>query len=258
MHYGTCLLSAIPIRKSPSHKSEMVSQLLFGDTFTIIEKKDQWLYISCTYDNYEGWIDKIQAKIIEEEEFNRIKNTLTYSPLTISAKIVFKKSNISIPAFPGCCIPQDAKKGFTIAGEVFSSIENAGEEYLDTRQKIIELGKTYLEAPYLWGGKTPYGLDCSGFTQVIYKTAGCKLFRDAGQQVSQGADIGFLSDAQPADLAFFGQEEEKITHVGILLDNKKILHVSGKVRIDSIDHLGIYNAEQGKYTHRLRVVKRVI
>lgn len=258
MHYGVCLLSAIPIRKSPSHKSEMVTQLLFGDTFAIIEKKNQWLYVSCTYDNYEGWVDKIQVKIIEEEEFNPIKNTLTYSPLTLSAKIVFEKKPVSIPAFPGCCVPPGENHEFTIAGESFSLIENTVEEFLDIRQQVIEIGQSYLQTPYLWGGKTPYGIDCSGFTQVIFKTIGIKLFRDASQQVSQGTDVGFLSEAQPADLAFFGKEEEKITHVGILLDHKKILHASGKVRVDSIDHLGIYNEKLGKYTHKLRVVKRVI
>jgi cell wall-associated NlpC family hydrolase len=115
-----------------------------------------------------------------------------------------------------------------------------------------------LNAPYLWGGKTPFGIDCSGFTQMVYKLNGYHLSRDASQQATQGEALSFIEESEPGDLAFFDNEEGNIIHVGIIMENNYIIHASGKVRVDRLDHLGIFNPETQKHTHKLRVIKKII
>jgi cell wall-associated NlpC family hydrolase len=126
------------------------------------------------------------------------------------------------------------------------------------KDNLVKTAYQYLNSPYLWGGKTPFGIDCSGFTQMVYKLNGYKLLRDASQQSTQGEVLSFIEESEPGDLAFFDNEEGKIIHVGIMLENNYIIHASGKVRIDRLDHLGIYNAEINRHTHRLRVIKKII
>ena len=129
---------------------------------------------------------------------------------------------------------------------------------IQDKSKLINTAFLYLNAPYLWGGKTPFGIDCSGFTQMVYKLNGYNLFRDASQQATQGEALSFIEESEPGDLAFFDNEEGNIIHVGIIMENNYIIHASGKVRIDRLDHLGIFNPETQKHTHKLRVIKKVI
>ena len=116
----------------------------------------------------------------------------------------------------------------------------------------------YLNSPYLWGGRSPFGIDCSGFTQMVFKLNGIKLPRDAYEQAEIGKTLNFIEETQKGDLAFFDNEEGKIIHTGIIIDKNKIIHSSGKVRIDNLDHYGIFNAETGKYSHNLRLIKKVV
>jgi len=125
-------------------------------------------------------------------------------------------------------------------------------------QFVSEIASLYLNAPYLWGGRSPLGIDCSGFTQVVFKAAGVRLPRDAYQQAEVGQTLGFVEEASEGDLAFFDNAEGKIIHVGIVLKDRFIIHASGKVRIDKLDHQGIFNRETGKYSHTLRVIKRIV
>ena len=125
------------------------------------------------------------------------------------------------------------------------------------KNKFIETALLYLNAPYLWGGRTHFGIDCSGFTQMVYKLNGHKLLRDASQQATQGEPLSFIEESEPGDLAFFDNEEGTITHVGIMMADHHIIHAHGQVRIDHMDHTGIYNAELKKHTHKLRVIKKI-
>jgi hypothetical protein len=257
--FGICSLSVIPVRAEPSEKSEMVTQLLFGDLFIINGKKEGWCNIRIVFDNYEGWIDEKMITSLEEEEFNR----LNHSECLYTTEIVDVMNDITngilFPVLAGSVIRN-------ISGNVFYTGDKQYHfEGEVTRQGassnglgIVETAMTYFNAPYLWGGKTHFGIDCSGFTQQVFKLCGVKLLRDASQQATQGEHINFISEAEPGDLAFFDNEEGSIVHVGIILKNQKIIHASGKVRIDTIDHQGIINTVTKSYTHKLRLIKRII
>ena len=136
--------------------------------------------------------------------------------------------------------------------------EGAKVSGIKPKSELIKTAFMYLNAPYLWGGKSPFGIDCSGFTQMVYKLNGYKLLRDASQQSKQGDALSFIEESEPGDLAFFDNEEGNIIHVGIMMEDNYIIHASGKVRIDRLDHLGIYNSEANRHTHKLRVIKKII
>ena len=160
----------------------------------------------------------------------------------------------------GSSLPQFRKNKLKLGEQDFSFEGNAlnSSSIEHTETAIEELATKYLNAPYLWGGRSIWGIDCSGFTQLVFKMLGIKIRRDAYQQADQGITLGFIEEAEPGDLAFFDNEDGKIIHVGILLGQGKIIHASGKVRIDRIDHQGIFNEETGKYSHKLRIIKRIL
>lgn len=247
--YGFCHLSVIPVRETPSDLSQMTTQLLFGDVFEVLDKKDNWLQIRNAYDDYIGWIDKKQQIIINIEEFNTLKNTLYTNDKSGDLFL----NNDSYQLLPASSFPSE--QPFKIGNFNFEPKLPLLPFSLNKTTDIVSIALSYLNAPYLWGGKNPFGIDCSGFTQSVYKIAGINLKRDASQQARQGETLSFLSEARPGDLLFFDNEEEIIIHVGILLDDDKIIHASGKVRIDTIDHQGIFNEETKSYSHNLRLIK---
>ncbi len=257
MNYGISSLSLIAVRAEPSHRSEMVSQLLFGEHFEILSSQDDWLRIRMCYDDYEGWIPAIQSTPIEDETYRELEKQemcVSYDLVQIAVHERIMQSVVlgsSLPYFKGnkCRI-----------GELLYNFDGNARfpETLESSNVIIENAYMYLNCPYLWGGRSPFGIDCSGFTQMVFKLAGKRLRRDAWMQAEQGMLINLLDEAQPGDLAFFDNAEGKITHVGILLTKNKIIHASGRVRMDMIDHHGIFNEAIRKYTHHLRLIKRLI
>lgn len=260
MNYGICHLSVVPCRAKPSDKSEMVTQLLFGETFVIEEQNEKWISIKTHYDNYTCWIDKKQYLPISSKLFSKInKETIFLSNTPIHViEDISNKTAFPIPL--GSTLPLlnkttiDLEKvKYTFDGEAIAPFKTKAK-----RNTIIENAFLYLNSPYLWGGRTQYGIDCSGFTQIVYKLSGIKILRDASQQAKQGKALSFIEESQVGDLAFFDNEAGNITHVGILLGNNKIIHASGKVRVDDLDHQGIYNNELKKYTHQLRIIKHYI
>jgi len=238
----------------------MVTQLLFGEAVKIYEeKKGNWQKIKTAYDNYPCWVDIKQITEISEEEFNKTKT----SPSTICSELVriIKKNadEALTPIVLGSSLPSLKKKTIHIGAKTFhfeGQVVNLTKKL--GKGRLAENAFMYLNAPYLWGGRSPFGIDCSGFTQIIYKLNGFPLPRDASQQAEIGATLSFIEESESGDLAFFDNEEGKIIHVGIMLANNKIIHASGKVRIDKIDHQGIYNVDTNTYSHRLRLIKKVL
>lgn len=262
MNYGISDLSIIPVRKEPAESSEMVTQLLFGEHFEIIEHAENWSKVRLAFDDYEGWVDSKMMTPIEEGLYQDLNKELQVVA-NDTFNLVFQEKDYSnkliVPgsSFPFCDLE---KKSFQIADKKYfyqgKVSENSNGENI--RDSIIESALKYFNSPYLWGGRTPYGIDCSGLTQIVYKLNGMVLPRDASQQVKIGDPLTFVEEALPGDLAFFDNEEGRITHVGIIWDRHKIIHASGKVRIDNVDHQGIFNVDEKRYTHKLRVIKRII
>ena len=252
--FGICNLAFIPLRFDHSDKSEIVSQVLFGEHFEIIETYKQWSKVKLQYDDYEGWLDNKQYQLISEQNFNQLSdNSIILNGDLI--EYITAPSNVLIP------IPLGASLSFLDYSDInhakfyFEGTKTGG---LKDKECLVKTAFLYLNAPYLWGGKTPFGIDCSGFTQMVYKLNGYTLKRDASQQASQGETLSFIEESEPGDLAFFDNEDGSIIHVGIIMRDNYIIHASGKVRIDRLDHLGIYNAENNTHTHKLRVIKKII
>lgn len=254
--FGICELSLVPVRNEPSDDSEMTTQLLFGDLFQVTHKHKQWLHIRQEFDNYEGWIDEKQCSPLKEQTYRTLINLPTSVCLDYVNYLSSSDNTFLIPVLIGSSLPGLVKETFYIGDTIYTY---EGEILLpDTSPKhesILENAMVFRNSPYMWGGKSPFGIDCSGFTQIVYKTSGLRLLRDTSQQVTQGENVHLLSEASPGDLAFFDNEDGKITHVGILISRDRIIHASGKVRIDNIDHQGIYNQDLQKYTHNLRLIK---
>lgn len=252
--FGICNLAIIPLRIEPSDRSEIVSQVLYGEHFEILEQFKQWSKIKLQFDNYEGWVDSKQYQIISENEFQQ----LSQDAIVLNADLleyIIGSDNLLLPIPLGSSLSFLNHSDINTNNLIFEGTRISG---IKPKENILNMAFMYLNAPYLWGGKTPFGIDCSGFTQMVYKLNGYKLLRDASQQALQGEALSFIEESEPGDLAFFDNEEGNIIHVGIIMKDNYIIHASGKIRIDRLDHLGIYNAELNKHTHKLRVIKKII
>ena len=243
-NFGICHLSVIPVRKEACSKSEMTTQLLYGETYKILKKKHRWYYIENSYDSYKGWLNYSQLKEISIKDYNTInlkKKVFSIDLNGIVKKGLNEKNNTLVPIGSLVSSCEYLKQRFS---------GNTTENY---NKNIIDISNLYLNTPYLWGGRNNYGIDCSGFTQNVYKIKGIFLKRDAYMQAESGKKIGY-DDIEPGCLAFFGTN--KITHVGILLNKKNIIHSFGKVRIDYFDKNGIKNFETKKITHNLVEIRK--
>lgn len=263
MDYGISELSIIPVRREPAETSEMVTQVLFGEHFRIIEITGSWCHVQLAYDQYKGWVDlKMVSEISKELYLQLSLERPTVASDTFN--LVYQEScHSNILIVPGSTLPfcDPVKKRFMIDKKHYlykGAVTVPQLRQGNIRELIIESALKYFNAPYLWGGRSPYGIDCSGLTQIVYKLNGICLPRDASQQVKLGESLTFVEEAQPGDLAFFGKEDGGVTHVGIIWDRHKIIHASGKVRIDNVDHQGIFNVDTRRYTHKLRIIKRIL
>ncbi|WEK38153.1 MAG: C40 family peptidase [Candidatus Pseudobacter hemicellulosilyticus] len=273
MAIAFCTVPVSPLRALASHRSEMVSQLLLGEYGTILEEEKDFLRISCAFDGYEGWVARNQVLVQEQLPPGMAVLPMVSGtdigprllPVNTMGCLLLEKWTTSVfinglPAWAPMGAPvqslpaQELKLGnFSIgypAGGLWDTRSAA------TSDAIRVISNRLLNTPYLWGGRSIYGIDCSGFTQLVFRFFNKPLLRDAYLQATQGEPIGFLQEARCGDLAFFDNAEGRITHVGILLNEAQIIHASGKVRIDPIDNAGIVNGETGERTHQLRLLKR--
>ncbi len=238
MNYGICNLAAMPIRKEGHHASEMVSQLLYNELYEVLDEKPGWYLIKTIDDQYEGWIQGIQHHPISDQEALTFQSQMRY--IVDQPLLDYQGKHLSL----GTVLYEPVPGSMTIPGRFVPAM-------------MIEFAQKFLDVPYLWGGRSIFGIDCSGFVQLCARAAGKLLPRDASQQIQEGELVYFLPEVQPGDLAFFGNEDGKIVHVGMMLDNERIIHCSGQVRIDYLDQTGIFNKERNEHTHRLQVIKRM-
>ncbi len=237
MNYGICTMAAMPLRKENLHASEMVSQLLYNETYETTDNDGDWIRIRTTFDHYEGWIPAIQHHEIDTSAFEAMQHTkyvvgqavatCNGKPLSFGTPLL--NADECAVAIPECFNPD----------------------------LMVRYAQMLLGSPYLWGGRTVFGIDCSGFAQLCARASGATLPRDASQQVKCGELVYFLPETRPGDLAFFGKDNGTITHVGIMMDSEHIIHASGQVRIDGIDQSGIFNKDRNLHTHQLIAIKRI-
>jgi hypothetical protein len=256
--YGVCRLSLVAVRKSPAHQAEQVTQLLFGDHYEVLdnERSGKWTRIRTDFDQYEGWIDGKQHHPITKEYFDYINRAEFKITTDLTSSILYNKSPQLV--LMGSIIPISStelfkmEEQFAFNGEAKNLGQKREPEFLKN------IAQKYLNTPYQWGGKSPFGVDCSGLTQMVFKICGYPLLRDSTQQANQGKLIERLGETRPGDLAFFTSEEDKISHVGIVLGEDKIIHAHGRVRIDHLNEEGILNLETKIYSHTLSHFRRIL
>jgi len=247
----TTILSICPIRSRPDDTAEMISQLLFGEQAQVIDiSKKSWTKIRLTSDAYEGWIDQ---KMLVEDDTSTSTEAIAMDVITsifADDRHTWISMGARLPAYDGmsCLI---GGRRFRYGGQAIIK-----DQLAPSAQYIDKVARKLLFAPFLWGGRSALGIDCSGYTQLVFKCCGISISRDAQHQVDQGTVVDFVDSSRLGDLAFFTKESDRISHVGIILEDGKIIHASGRVRIDNLDHYGIFNEDTQRYTHRLRIIKR--
>ena len=256
--HGVCRLSLVPVRQDPAHSAEQVTQLLFGDHYQVLATAsgDKWIRIRTDFDHYEGWIDIKQHHAISPEYFEYINRTEFKITTDLTSSILYNKSPQLI--LMGSIIPISSSELFKMEEQFAFNGEAKNLGQKRDYEFLKNIAVRYLNAPYQWGGKSPFGIDCSGFTQMVYKICGYRLLRDSRMQVTQGKAVNNYNESMPGDLAFFKDGEGKIVHVGIVLENSRIIHAHGRVRIDQLTEEGILNQETRIYSHTTPSFRRML
>lgn len=255
--FGICALSVIPLRAEPSDRSEITSQLLFGDSYMVLKTSDdkKWINISNAFDDYSGWIDARQYLPVNASYYDTVKSSCF--PICKDLVALVRGRSKIFPIVFGSVLPF-YEGGFVMLGDEQFIFEGRIAIPEKVNFKTLEItARYYLSTPYLWGGRTHFGIDCSGFVQQVFKISGYSLPRDSAHQSEAGQEVSF-GQMKPGDVAFFKNAHGKIIHVGIVLEHKLIIHASGEVRIDRLDETGIYNEDKNVYTHKLATIRRIL
>jgi gamma-D-glutamyl-L-lysine dipeptidyl-peptidase len=256
LQYGINLHPVVPIRKEPQEQSEMISQLLFGESYLVTEILERWLKITTGFDHCTGWIDRKLLREISSEEYR----CFTSIPVPVLASGLAEidlpdSTKMVIPA--GSSLPGYSSGGKVIIDDMILPVRSMSGDDILLTGRMTETARKFLNAPYLWGGRSSFGLDCSGFIQTVFKIHGISLPRDTSRQAESGIDPGTLEETMPGDLVFFASDKEIINHVGMITAPGEIIHCSGWVRLDVLDNTGIYNSETRMHTHRLKLLRRI-
>lgn len=254
MNNALCIVPVAPLRREPRHESEITSQLLFGEAVELLASHGEWVELVCLYDGYTGFC--MRNQLTEVSEAIALQDQVALVS-TWSGVIMVNDLPMHVPL--GSALPA-LQNGEAMWGE--TKIKSSSKLVMEAahvfdEESIRQIAFLYLNTGYLWGGRSVFGIDCSGFVQGLMRFFGKKMPRESVHQSMIGEDLGFLQEARCGDLAFFDNEEGKIIHVGLLLNDHEIIHAAGKVRIDNIDGAGIIHSQTGERTHRLRVIKRV-
>ncbi|MCE5347822.1 MAG: C40 family peptidase [Bacteroidales bacterium] len=243
----------VPLRSGPSHKSEMLSQILFGERYTVIDKSGNWIKIETIFDNYTGWID---INHMQQSPDENVSNAYVLN----RSLLCFKNDRTKLVLEAGCEIfnPDFEEKLFILGKTIYTTSDEFSHKFISANDSIADTAMKFINSPYIWGGRIPSGIDCSGLTQLVYKIHGIAIPRDSSKQAEIGEAINFIDESKPGDLVFFDNEYGKIIHVGMIFARGLVIHSSGRVRIDPIDHQGIFKQETGSYSHHLRTIKRII
>ena len=245
-----CVVPVSPLRAERAHKSEMVSQLLFGDVVRVMEDEGYWQKVQVHYDGYEGWctashlIPLLRNDYPEPSFTGNWVNRMNVNDVPMYLPFGCDISFLLHPEFT------DGSTRFRYEGKFFEADLQKG-----FAENVAIISNTFLNTAYLWGGRSVFGIDCSGFTQLACKMAGVKILRDAWQQAEQGNEVS-INEAKRGDLAFFNNENGKVVHVGILLEPDLIVHAAGKVRIDRFCSEGIVRIDTSERTHTLYSIRR--
>lgn len=242
-----CFVSISPVRKEARDQSEMVSELLFGELVEVISMDEPWARITTFSDRYEGYIDHKHIKFLSEKEVRRwTEGQVILHEREISIETPWGKQHICRGSF----ITSDSHE-FRIGNDSFAITKKPDSPF----DSVFGMASDYLNTPYLWGGKTPFGIDCSGLTQICYRIFGINLPRDAYEQAEHGLEVDF-HECREGDAAFFSNKAGKIIHVGIIGPDNIIVHASGHVRIDKLTEEGIYRIDIDSITHSLTLIRR--
>lgn len=253
MSYGVCCVPVAPVRREADHTAEMTSQLLFGECFIINTIAEGWANITCKADGYTGWCQQAHVQAIDEAVYNDDEPALAadwINELDYNGQIMMVPFGSSLPAMHNRKM-QWKENVVAFGGELWKPAKVKRDA-----ETIKVIAFNFINTAYLWGGRSVFGTDCSGFTQLVFKFLHYPLLRDAQEQATQGELVNFLQEARCGDLAFFDNADGRIIHVGILLNDHEIIHSSGIVRMDRIDNQGIMNATTGERTQKLRIIKR--